>query len=53
VVNLQGQRVSSGVLTGDNDRKSAVIDLSGNSRGVYFVKVVTGEATLVEKVVLQ
>jgi PKD repeat protein len=53
LISPQGQTLSSGRLAGDTDRKSAVIDLGGNRKGLYFIKVVTGQATLVEKVVLQ
>jgi len=53
VISPQGQTLSTGKLTGDTDRKTSVIDLGGNPRGLYFIKVVTGEATLIEKIVLQ
>jgi PKD repeat protein len=53
LVNAQGQTVESGKLEGAGDRKTAVIDISRNSSGLYFVKVIAGDATLVEKIVLR
>jgi PKD repeat protein len=53
LISPQGQTITTGKLTGDTDRKTSVIDLDGNRRGLYFIKVVTGQATLIEKVVLQ
>ena len=51
--NPQGQVILSGRLESTGDRSTAVIDLGRNSTGLYFLKVVTGDATLIEKIVLK
>ncbi len=53
LLNPQGQVIATGTLAGTGDRRSATIDLSNNKTGLYFIKVITGEATLIEKVVLE
>lgn len=50
--NVQGQLLMSGDLNGSGNRRNAVLNLNGFGHGLYFIKVITSQSALLEKIVL-
>ncbi|MBE0647416.1 MAG: PKD domain-containing protein [Bacteroidales bacterium] len=51
LLTAQGQTVISEQITGDSGRVTRQIDLGSLTKGVYFLKVTTGDASIVKKIV--
>jgi len=51
VYNMQGQAILAKQVKGSNRAVNTKLNLAGMAKGIYFLKVITNQATFVEKIV--